>query len=413
MLEYFISFENLKKIFISTYVNYNKINIKLYQIDNTFDLDFLENNLLITPYDFYKISNKKLYRLDKNNINSCNIINKLYISQNIINELETINFYEELNNKNYKELLFDENDYFEKSNYCIFKLNDDYYYKLSQNIENNKIQYIKENIFLYSEHIYIEESKKNITNYTDVSILTYNKLNFKMNVILILDNKNNTFFINNLLNLLKSEYNNYNIIIFINDVLIETLPEFKNIIDTINKISNIFIFKSKSKKLMIEIIFNLTQLASEDSLILFLDNNYLLNPLFSFEYINLLFFSRQILLTNIYSNKNLNLLIFKKELLLNKFYLNQTLLTLFIEDEVNYYINLLYIILKKDLNNNHFLFYNNISTKEINQNILNKIYENKVIYDKNIIILNYLLKQYTNFSDEKIYLLDYKKKNNR
>jgi GR25 family glycosyltransferase involved in LPS biosynthesis len=114
--------------------------------------------------------------------------------------------------------------------------------------------------------------------------------------------------------ILNQDYDNYNIIIFlknITDVNLESsLLEYKK------KYNNIFIFSNTKLTLNIDIIIFLTKYVDNNSLIVLIDNNYLINPLFSLLYINLLFFTKNISITDYYSN-NSNLLVFKKELLLS------------------------------------------------------------------------------------------------
>ena len=201
----------------------------------------------------------------------------------------------------------------------------------------------------------------------------YDNINFKINIIFIINEKNINNYNINLLFLLKQQYNNYNIIIFLNNVDVNNLEKYKS--------SNIYIFKSNNTLTNIEIIISLTQLASNNSLILIIDNDYLINPMFSLEFINKLFFSKKILVTDYYSNTNINILIFKKELLSE----------LEILDKNNNieYMNLLYIFLKEKSFSQYFL-------KEYNFTYIDKKYFIKKEYN---LINNYYDYFFDNYSD--------------
>ena len=66
----------------------------------------------------------------------------------------------------------------------------------------------------------------------------------------------------------------------------------------------------------IDIIQYIKNIVDDNSLIILLDNKYIINPQFSLEYINLLFIVNNLYISNYYSenNENINILIFKKEI---------------------------------------------------------------------------------------------------
>ena len=203
------------------------------------------------------------------------------------------------------------------------------------------------------DFIYVEDSNFLINP-------KYNNLNFKINIIFIINEKNIDKYNYNLLFLLRQQY----------------------------KSSNIYIFKSNIKLKNIEIIISLTQLAYNNSLILIIDNDYLINPMLSLEFINKLFFSKKILVSDYYSNENINILIFKKELLLG----------IEVLDNDIKYMNLLYSFLKENSFNQYFLKeYSNFNNIDIEKYFVKKEYN---------LINNYYEYFFDNYSIEKIYLLN-------
>ena len=375
-----ITYSSFKKIFINNKNDFNKLSLlskNVYIIDNFFDNLFLENNILITEFNNYIINNNKLHKIENNiESNIINIHNKLYISENTLNYDTYKNFN---TNNDIKIIKFNQYDYSDDIKYGIILYKDIYYYKLFDKYSIIDFNILKLNMPINIDHIYVEE-------YTILIKETHKNLNFKMNIIFIINESNKDNYIYNLLFLLKESYNNYNLIIFLNNVEVDDLEKYTD--NKEQKKTYIYIFKSNILLSNIDIILFLTELANNDSLIIVIDNNYLINPLFSLEFINNLFFSKKILFTDYYSNENINLLIFKKELLLNVDILNK------IDD--GKYIKILYTFLKRNSFNKNFLKNNN--TFLIDQ-------EYFCIKQINL-INNYYAKFMDNYSDEKGYILN-------
>ena len=372
---------NFKKIFIpNNLVSNDLIKNNIIYIDNTFNNYFLQNNILISDYNYYIIKKNKLYKINKNNINSENLINKLYVNQNF------------LNNYSYKEKVIDLfnntkiinfNNQEDLFNYGIIYNNNNYYYKISNQYILCDLNYIKYNLPIDIEYIYIEKVYNNIT-------ITPFFFNLKMNIIFIINKDNNKYYKLNIKYILnKEEYNNYNIILFFNNVPITDTDIYK-------EYDNIYTFNSTKEILNIDIILFLTKLADNNSLIIIIDNKYLINPLFSLDYINLLFISRKLLVTDYYSNELLSLLIFKKELLLSVKY--NILYNLFENNDKNYLI-ILYKILKKISFNNNYL-----KPYDLDYDLNINIIDNYNIYE-NYTIDNYLAVNLKNYSLEKVLML--------
>jgi GR25 family glycosyltransferase involved in LPS biosynthesis len=369
-----ITYSSFKKIFIN---NFNKLCLlsnNVYIIDDLFNNLFLENNILITEFNNnYIINNNKLYKIENNiQSNIVNIYNKLYINEDTLkyDTYKNFNIHNDL-----KIIKFNQYYYSDDIKYGIILSKDIYYYKLFDKYAIINFNILKLNMPLNIDHIYVED-------YTIAIKETHRNLNFKINIIFIINEHNKDNYIYNLLFLLKESYNNYNLIIFLNNVEINDLEKY-----TDNK-ENIYIFKSNLLLSNIDIILFLTELAANDSLIVIIDNNYSINPLFSLEFINILFFSKKILFTDYYSNENIDLLIFKKELLLNVDILNK------IDD--NKYIEILYAFLKK---------------KSFNKNVLKNhstlLTDQEYFCLKSVnLINNYYAKFMDDYSDEKAYILN-------
>jgi GR25 family glycosyltransferase involved in LPS biosynthesis len=370
-----ISLQNFKKIFIYNENIFSKIleyNNNIYVIDDLFDNNFLENNILITEYDNYIISNNKLYKID-NNIKSIlsNIHNKLYISNNFLKYTS----YKKIDLTNYLKIIkYNSSDIIEDNNYGIINYKNNYYYKFFNKYSIIDLNNLKINMPINIDHIYIEENINEIKE-------THKTLNFKINILFIIDQDNKDKYIYNLLFLLKQNYDNYNLIIFLNNILINNIEKYK-------KKDNIFIFKSTSLLNKIDIILFLNELASDNSLTLLIDNNYLINPLFSLEFINKIFFSKKILFSDYYSNKNSNILTFKKELLTHFTTLNKV--------DNNKIFEILINFLKKKTDNKNFL-------KNYNKNLLHKDYFCLKSFN---IMDNYISKFMDNYSDEKVNIIN-------
>ena len=372
-----ICYDNFKKIFINNKNDFNKLTLLseyVYIIDDLFDNLFLENNILITEFNNYIINNNKLYKIENNiESNIINIHNKLFITENTLNYKTYKNFN---TNNDIKIINFNQYDYSDDIKFGIILYKDIYYYKLFDKYAIIDFNILKLNIPLNIEHIYVEEYITSIKE-------THQNLNFKMNIIFIINETNKDNYIYNLLFLLKESYNNYNLIIFLNNIEVDNLEKYKE-----KKEKDIYIFKSNLSLSNTDIILFLTELASDNSIILIIDNNYLINPLFSLYFINNLFFLKKILFTDYYSNENVNLLIFKKELLSNVDILNK------IDDSK--YIEILYTFLKKKSFNKNFLKNNN-----------NYLIDQEYFCVKKINLINdYYTRFMDNYSDEKAYILN-------
>jgi GR25 family glycosyltransferase involved in LPS biosynthesis len=373
-----ICYDNFKKIFINNKNDFNKLSLLseyVYIIDDLFDNLFLENNILMTEFNNnYIINNNKLYKIENNiDSNIININNKLYISEDTLkyDTYKNFNIYNDI-----KIINFNQYDYSDDIKFGIILYKDIYYYKLFDKYAICDFNILKLNIPLNIEHIYVEEYITDIKE-------THQNLNFKMNIIFIINESNKDDYIYNLLFLLKESYDNYNLIIFLNNVEVDDLEKY-----TEKKEKDIYIFKSNLLLSNIDIILFLTELGTDNSIILIIDNNYLINPLFSLYFINNLFFSKKILFTDYYTNENINLLIFKKELLLNVDILNK------IDDSK--YIEILYTFLKKKSFNKNFLKNNNNNLTDQEYFCLKKIN----------LINNYYARFMDNYSDEKAYILN-------
>ena len=389
---------HLEKIFIPfEYINNINYSSKFIILDNYLDNYYFENNFLISYNNSYIINENNLYIINhQNKINNENIYNKLYITHNYLSKL-TINYQYIFEPKliftnNIKIIKFKNKDLF---NYGIVEYNNNYYYKIFNHYSLINLDDIILNLPIDFNFIYVEEKFENI-------ICTNNFLNLKINLIFMInkDNLKNSEY--NIRTLLNQSYNNYNIIIFLNNIVSD---RFSNM----NENNNVFIFKSTDNKLNIDIILFLIKLSDNNSLISIIDNTYLLHPNFSLNYINMLFISKKLLLTDIYSNKYLNLLIFKKELFI--FILNDCIYNILKNNDSNYLLYL-YNIFKK-INSNHFYLKNYVF--DINFDIHLNIELNNKIFDNNLYLyletnqLNffyaYLSISFNNYSKKKISLL--------
>ena len=380
--------KNVKKIFIpnnlipNNLIPNNLIPNNIIYIDNTFNNFFLQNNILISNYNYYTIKKNKLYKINRNNIDTEKLINKLYVNQCF------------LNNYSYKEKIFDLfnnikiinfNSQEDLLNYGIIYDNNNYYYKISNQYLLCDLSYIQYNLPIDIEYIYVEKVYNNI-------IETPFFLNLKINIIFIINEDNIKYYESNIKYILKKEeYNNYNIIIFFNNISIKDLDIYK-------EYDNIYTFNSKKKILNIDIILFLTKLADDNSLIIIIDNTSLINPLFSLNYINLLFIARKLLITDYYSNDLLNILIFKKELLLSIKY--NFLSNVFGNNDKNYLIILYRILKKNSFNNNYLKMYDYDLDNELNINFI----DNYNIYEI-FTIDQYLSVSLKNYSLEKVVML--------
>jgi GR25 family glycosyltransferase involved in LPS biosynthesis len=345
-------------------------------IDNNFDNFFIDNSLIISEYDYYSINNNKLYDVDKN-IDTNTIINKLYLDTNLLDNYVYIN-----DKKNIRIInLFNEND-INTFQYGIIQYKEEYYFNINNNYTLCNYNYLLNNLPNNIEYIYIENLNSNST------LAINNKSFFKINVIFIVDETNIDYFQYNLNLLLDQDYSNFNIIIFYNGI---SKSNFKS--------NKIFVFENTKKIENIKILLFLIKLADNDSLITIIDSKYLLNPLISLSYINLLFLSRKLLLTDFYSNGTLNIITFKKELI----YMFENNLSEIISIYNNQYLDILYFILKNITKNNNYL--------KKRDNIFFKLGGDKYMnyqeyFYKNECILNeYLARHLDNFSNKKMITL--------
>ena len=367
---------NAIQIFLPNFLN-NKFDIVLNNIsyifiDNIIDNYYLENNILITPYNNYIIKKNNLIKINNNSFKVCYLQNKLYLLEHILNNYK-YNLKEFNIENNIKFIKFTGIQDINNLNYGIVNYKNKYYYKLFNKYSSCNINIIKNNLPFDFEYIYIEEINKDVY---DCCVL----LKFNFNIIFIINDINEVNNESNLLLLLKQDYENLNIIIFFNiEVSKDYENKFSNFIKN-NNINNILFYIFKSSKIIsnIEIIIFSTKLAKDNSIMVIIDNTFLLNPLFSLDYINLLYFSKKLLITDFYSNENINLLFFKKELLLS--------LPNYILNKINNnYLEYLLLLFKK-ITNNYYL------RKHLN----NKINENIII--KNIYNLenNYIINNENN-----------------
>ena len=271
-------------------------------------------------------------------------------------------------------------------------------------------KYIYINSLHISRTVVEENIEKNLKNSANSSlfsgtIVEENTVNFKINVIFII-NENENYYEKNLLHFLNDKYSNINIIIFLNNINKDKLKiNYKNY-------KNIFIFKSNKKLLNIDIITYITKLAENNSLILLINNNYLITHNYSLNYINLLFFFRQLLITDYSSCQFVNIIVYKKELF-TKIPLNIIYSFFDIYNDDTYLINLLYLLKNISYDKNYVKKYDYILNYNFNINlniILNEnLYENDIYNCNDCIgkdlLNNYLSINVNNYSNEKIIIL--------
>ena len=381
--------DKFKKIYLHcSLINSYKFqdnNNNILFIDNNFNDFFIDNTLIISEYDYYTLSNNKLYDVDKN-IDTSIIINKIYLSTNLLD-----NYLYIVDKKNLKIInAFDYNDK-NMFDYGIIENKDQYYFNVNNNYALCDFNYILHNLSNSFEYIYVENLNFNC------SLMLNNKSFLKINIIMIIDNTNINYFQTNLNLLLKEEYSNFNIVIFYNNI---NSTHSTNVVKLNNKIKeskNVFIFENKKSVDNISILRFLIKLADNETLIMIIDNKYLLNPLISLSYINLLFLGRKLLLTDFYANNILNIITFKKELLyICDNYLVKNILD---GDYNNQYLEILYFIFKNITKNNSYLKKRDNIFFKVDYSMNNERY----IFYKNERILNeYLSIHLDNFSYEKI-----------
>jgi GR25 family glycosyltransferase involved in LPS biosynthesis len=220
----------------------------------------------------------------------------------------------------------------------------------------------------------------------------------KINIILFFNEKNYNNFENNISILLQENYKNYNIIIFflnIDDFIINDkkifMKNFKN---------NIFVFSNKNNNIInYNIIIALAELSENNSLILIIDNNFILDIQFSLEYINSKFCNsrNEILELNCYQR---NIIISTKEYFLSTLLNNNeknNIFTNFHKSDSN--INLI------EFNENNIL-YNYLKSIFLEYNFSSENnFEYNEKYSFNSIVNHYLAEKEYNFSLKKINIL--------
>jgi GR25 family glycosyltransferase involved in LPS biosynthesis len=368
ILSYFSTYS--KKIFLPIYlkknVNYNIVpkilSINIIFIDDVFDKTYLNNKLLITNSNQYILYNNHIYKYKLRNYN------KIYITENILDSY--------IYDNTLYHLKYINNNY--KTNYGIIKSNNKYYLSLYNNLLEYDINSIINEISYDINYIYIKEQ-----NVDDNFNYRIGNIYFKINILFIIDNKTDFhIFEANVLILIRQNYINYNIIIFINNVNIDLNIEYYKSIH-----NNIYLYKSDIKLESLLIIYEINKLCDNNSLMMIMQN-YLLDPTISLSFINLLFISKNLLSTDFYT------LFIKKELInfiIYKYYINENF------DHIIFLKN--YIV--KITNNYYF------NKQNIKQIYIENIYidNNYYLFSKNI-LNNYLALNYNNFSSERELLFD-------
>ena len=327
-----IDYSHLNKIFYPEYQLLHYID-NLIIIKDNFDEEYYKNNLLVTEFNKYILNNNILYRT------SILSDNKIYINNTYLNKYE----YSFSSKNSYDNIIYTK--YFD-NDYGIIKNNNNYYIYFYNKNYLIDLDYINNNVPINTDYIYIYNSNDNKKIYNSGYIL-----NFKINIIFII---NNNFYYNysNILYFLNDKYNNYNIIIYINNIDIKLINEIY--INKLDKQNNVKIFYNSDNilKIDIDILLELYNNLDENSLILKFNDNYLIEPNINLENINMLFISKKLLFSNYYPNIS----IFKRELLLNlQDYLNNAYKFYYNNYNNNYENNLDYYI---SLYKNYYIYYN-------------------------------------------------------
>ena len=419
-------FGNIKKLYYHySFENYvfsrNLLTNNIIFCDEYFDnMDsiYLNGNILVTPFKNYFYKDKIINIPENYELNIDLLSNVLYIHSEDIN----INLYDNDNKKNYTNYL--------KNDIRIIKINDDnglnygvyydnnnYYFRLNNNYKKYtelEFEYIKKSLPWDINYVYVQNSQdKDIISYENRILIENNFIEFKFNIIFIIDEKDNLYakyLFNNFLRILESlnesQYINFNIIIFFNGVsnsiFLKDKFDFYRNLKSKSDSCIIYYLSCEIKKTHIEILYHLTKLSDDNSIILYIDNNHPLDPRINLKYINNLFFVRKLLFTNYYTNQIYNIIFYKKEILCcipnNHIELMEN-----IEDILYYLKNITfnYYCQKLDLNledkqKNRINQYNKYILN--NQNM--SIYYN-IIYDYQLINY-YKASLCLNFSDEKI-----------
>lgn len=347
-------YNNLLKIFLpEDLINIEFIDSRMVFINNIFNNTYFKNNILITEYDKYIIKNDEIIKISKDK-DIDNYLNKLYISQSFLENYKYTNLELDLKFINYEDT--------NNLNYGIVHFKNNYYIKMFDNYKLLDINYIKYNLPFDTEYVYVEnEYSKIISN--ELSC------NLKINIIFIINDENINYCYYNIQKILKSDYDNFNILILIKNNS-NKFDEFKG--------DNIFI----NKQIVID----------NNSLIIVIDNKYLIDEIFSLECINLLFITQKIFYINW-----LNLFIFKKELLYQ--YKGEKIYDLLSNDVISLLFNNIDSLLEiYKINKINYKYFEINNFKEAN--IKNTVYKFQlVIFVSENHDLDYVIKKINDFSN--------------
>ena len=382
LLIYVLSLENINFIFKSlSLINFHNINILLYSpnkilIDNIHFLNFIllkdiNNEELFSSLKYIISDDISIIKSLNKYIN----ITKIFIPELFINNLELIDKIILVDN------IFD-NNYFKKN--ILITEYDKYLIK-----DNNIIKFNKD-IDNYLNKIYINQYFLN--NYTYICNIDYNivyiadeKINLnKINIIFIVDKDNINYCEYNLQKILKKNYININILVFIKDNI------FINNSNNFNK----FIVKNVDTKNITNIILYLNELLDHNSLIVLFDNKYLIDDRFSLESIYSFFILNELLI-----NDYFNFIIFKKELL--NYCKDENTFNLLRNNDISFIkeshtIDSLIEIYKKNRINYKYFEINNLKNIKIKNNIHK--YQ-LIIFLSNKYDINFIIKKIKNLNN--------------
>ena len=338
----------------------------------------------------------------------------------------------------------------------IFYNGNNYYFKVLNNIkkfDNVEFDSFKRSLPWDINYIYIKQTYQNyFFKKYEKDIILIDNLNpeFKINIVYIIDgierfdgihdsegiesinndnnniNKEQKYLFNNFIRLLENlndcdcQYSNFNIIVFFNGIkdvsfLKEKIEFYKKLkLFNLNLIENndIYYLSCENKKNHIEILYHLTKLSQDNSIIFYMNNSFPIDPRINLSYINNLFIARNLLFTNYYNSNNINSLIFyKKEILCsipnNHIELMKNimdLITYFKNITNNYYCVKSYFNNKKEIRDIDAKDKNKINKTPLQNYILNEfnmsVYYN-IIYDYQLINY-YKASLYKNFSEDTI-----------
>jgi len=231
---YYDYFKNSDKIF---YINQNHQykqnleNIILINADThtNSDTNIEINGIFVTEYENYILKKNILYRLANISNNILNKINfnNMYVSTTFLNKYDYN--YNKIKFDTYSKIIYYNSiDKINNNlNYGLIKYNNKHYlnlYNKYTEIDINIIKYIQPTNLNY---IFVKNSDNNQYIINSGYILEFN-----INVILIVDNDND-FTLTNIFLLTKQNYENYNIIIYLNNPFLNI-----NLIDKMNELKN-------------------------------------------------------------------------------------------------------------------------------------------------------------------------------